>query len=584
MSSVLRKNWDRAFSKNREIKEDWLCSFVNQKRDLGAAGDGIEIFLQDFEGSDLDDKVEELKAFTASLPLQFLQDGIGSAGLRRSAWLDQRSIAGQKRGDENPLTATQLYESRQIPRIGSENAPDSDRSLTYIKNLDAAYMLALTETAVSHEVPLLRDAIWKHYDRQTSLRVKVPNRGYKIFQLEFHLGYFQFHSTPPNEVNQGEAATCPLGWTDLSFLEEMDTLKAAAENRYGMSEVQFSFVICGIHDRRWSAYAFDNTESADGDDLQDKIFCGGGHWDPIGSCLSVDDVQAELPIWNPREYFLNVVARRLGLAADSWETLLRAIERRIKRYRNRHPSTLAGGKRDKGETVKTFDWTRQTIELVDKLRKTLSETNKQWEHFKINNGDVDYFSDSTTSDNDSVNAQDQMKPLLCEIGEIFQRLETVERTLEDLSASCKDSANALQLRLSLESNENAQLQLQLAAESVKHAQDQLQHAQLHLRLAEQSNEAMKTNSASTDFQIFILFPIAVAAAILQYSPNLMPLPAAPSVVILTAVFIIAIKLLHVIFRRLPGLGQCWEHTKAAVKAMKLKTSAGTIIGDNSNSC
>jgi hypothetical protein len=35
-------------------------------------------------------------------------------------------------------------------------------------------MLALAETAASHEVPLLRDAIWKYYARQTSLKVSIP--------------------------------------------------------------------------------------------------------------------------------------------------------------------------------------------------------------------------------------------------------------------------------------------------------------------------------------------------------------------------------------------------------------------------
>jgi len=96
-----------------------------------------------------------------------------------------------------------------------------------------------------------------------------------------------------------------------------------------MSEEHFSFVICGIREKRWGAYAFD-TDS--GYDLHDKIDCGGQHLDPIGSCLSVDDVDAELPIWNPREYFLNVVARRVTRAADAWEGLLRAIERRIKNH------------------------------------------------------------------------------------------------------------------------------------------------------------------------------------------------------------------------------------------------------------
>jgi hypothetical protein len=44
--------------------------------------------------------------------------------------------------------------------------------------MDASYMLSLAETAVFFEVPLLRDAIWKHYDRQTSLKVGIPVSSY----------------------------------------------------------------------------------------------------------------------------------------------------------------------------------------------------------------------------------------------------------------------------------------------------------------------------------------------------------------------------------------------------------------------
>jgi len=248
--------------------------------------------------------------------------------------------------------------------------------------------------------------------------------------------------------------------------------------------------------------------------------------------------------------------------------LVRAIESRIKDYSDRHPSTLSGGKRDRAEVVKTFDWTRQTIELLKRLRKTLSETNKQWEYFNSENGDVDYFSESTSSVDcatNKISAEDsrhQMPLLLCEIGGTFQRLQTLLRSLDDLSASCEDSAKALKLRLSLESNEDTQLQLRLAVES---------------------NEAMKTNGASTDFQIFILFPIAVAAACLQYSPKMMPLPAAPAVVVLTAIFIVTIKLLHAIFRRLPALSWYWEQVKAAVKAMKLNCMGGAFISDDSSS-
>jgi hypothetical protein len=98
-----------------------------------------------------------------------------------------------------------------------------------------------------------------------------------------------------------------------------------------MFEGHFSFAICGLCDNRWVAYAFDDTESHH-EDLSKRLFFGGVHWDPIASGRGNDIVPAEFPIWNPRDYFLNILVRRLCEAVDSWEALVRAIERRVMDY------------------------------------------------------------------------------------------------------------------------------------------------------------------------------------------------------------------------------------------------------------
>ena len=85
------------------------------KREIGAAGNGIELFFQDFKGSDFDDKVEELKDFAALVTLKDLQEGVGSAGHRHGAWLDERSLTFEKRENKNPLSTTELYHRLQIP-------------------------------------------------------------------------------------------------------------------------------------------------------------------------------------------------------------------------------------------------------------------------------------------------------------------------------------------------------------------------------------------------------------------------------------------------------------------------------------
>jgi hypothetical protein len=147
---------------------------------------------------------------------------------------------------------------------------------------------------------------------------------YSVFQLEFHLNYFTFGTAP------AAAASNPK-WTDLSFLE-IETPKAPEGGKHGIFEAHFTLVICGTHEGQWDAYAFDDNEF-EGEDLCEKLSVEGFHPDPIASCLLSDNhTDADLPIWNPREYFLKVVANRTAAASEAWDSLIRATERSIKKH------------------------------------------------------------------------------------------------------------------------------------------------------------------------------------------------------------------------------------------------------------
>jgi hypothetical protein len=155
---------------------------------------------------------------------------------------------------------------------------------------------------------------------------------YRIFQLEFHLNYFTFGTAPAdNEADHRAAASNPK-WTDLSFLE-IETSKAPEGRKHGIFEAHFTLVICGTHEGQWDAYAFDDNEF-EGEDLCEKLsVCEVFHPDPIASCLLSDnDTDADLPIWNPREYFLKVVANRTAAASEAWDSLIRATERSIRKH------------------------------------------------------------------------------------------------------------------------------------------------------------------------------------------------------------------------------------------------------------
>jgi len=151
-----------------------------------------------------------------------------------------------------------------------------------------------------------------------------------MFRLEFNLPYFRLSRPPEAASHALPRGASAKWWIDLSFLE-LPNSEIKAVQKLGMFEAHFSFVVCGWRENRWVAHAFDNTEP-NGEDLADRIICDGLHCDPIASTYWDDILDAEVPIWNPREYFLTVVEARVVQAADSWEALLMKIERRITGY------------------------------------------------------------------------------------------------------------------------------------------------------------------------------------------------------------------------------------------------------------
>jgi len=143
--------------------------------------------------------------------------------------------------------------------------------------------------------------------------------GYLIFELECHLPYFALRTSRPPEVSsqRGVKTKPPRKWTDLSFLE-MRTPKSQYKRMHGIYEAQISFVICGSDDWQWVAYAFIDV-NFDGDDLEDEVFSYEEfQQDPI----ALGEHDANLPIMNPRMYFLVILKVRTAQVLREWRHLL----------------------------------------------------------------------------------------------------------------------------------------------------------------------------------------------------------------------------------------------------------------------
>jgi hypothetical protein len=101
-----------------------------------------------------------------------------------------------------------------------------------------------------------------------------------------------------------------------------------------IEKVCFSLVICGTDNQHYVGYAFvdrdfeNPDEDLDSSDFQYK----GVNEDPIASDCGDDIMNANLPIWDPRAYYLSVLDIRMAKILKEWRGLAWRISRRIDHF------------------------------------------------------------------------------------------------------------------------------------------------------------------------------------------------------------------------------------------------------------
>jgi len=94
-------------------------------------------------------------------------------------------------------------------------------------------------------------------------------------------------------------------------------------------EAMTSIVVCGSDESRWTAYAFVDTEFSGapvvGDEYEDSIELNE---DPIASDRTGPELEADNPIWDPREYFLRIVDLRMKRQVlQEWRYIVGVVDR-----------------------------------------------------------------------------------------------------------------------------------------------------------------------------------------------------------------------------------------------------------------
>jgi hypothetical protein len=105
--------WDPAFFTRHERTGKDDVSAVEAKKSMGDVDDELTIFLQVSEDLGCPCEADEVKRYCECVSLEDLEAGVGEAGKRRAAWIDDRNSldltgSGNARLCVNPLTATGL--------------------------------------------------------------------------------------------------------------------------------------------------------------------------------------------------------------------------------------------------------------------------------------------------------------------------------------------------------------------------------------------------------------------------------------------------------------------------------------------
>ena len=155
------------------------------------------------------------------------------------------------------------------------------------------------------------------------------------FQLAFSFEYFVMR-TSSSFIDSRSFKGKPLRHSQsLSFLtgHSIPPQTYASNQSDYLYQGVISCVVSGIDKHKWIAYLLADTYLENGEQsfveyLHDDYLEGGLRRDPLtdGIC------DAEMPTWDPREYFLKVLEIQSTKVRQEWVNLVDSLQRRIREY------------------------------------------------------------------------------------------------------------------------------------------------------------------------------------------------------------------------------------------------------------
>jgi hypothetical protein len=151
--------------------------------------------------------------------------------------------------------------------------------------------------------------------------------------MEFHIPFFALRPAPRSDQRLPPTRKkCLRSWEDITLLTK-DTAGADGNENYRIHRAQISCVVHGSNEWQWTAWAFEDTNH-DWEEEDDIYADATTHNDEV---VFIEDpitcgLDANKPIWRPREYFVKALEIRMKDVRDEWDYLVYRLQ--LDRKRN----------------------------------------------------------------------------------------------------------------------------------------------------------------------------------------------------------------------------------------------------------
>ncbi|KAH4416864.1 hypothetical protein HBH92_059580 [Parastagonospora nodorum] len=348
-----------------------------------------------------------------------------------------------------PLTAELLFENLRKKRYKHPDLPDSDRRLVFVANPDGYDIIAVTETAPQHLHEALGGFLERYVSLRTALKVKLSDCGFPEYQIQYHLPHFVLRKK--RHPSKRHTEKLQRARTDLSFLSQA-LPSTFNEEPLELVQAQISIVLCGTSETRYTVYCFEDSDHDDDREMGDDEFSENGFQ---ADQIAKGEIDANRPIWNPREYILVTLLKRITQVAKEWARVVHVIDSTSARFACGRTTTTSGcNPFDYESIVTTSSWIRSMLQVLRQLLRTIRETIKAWETFKSDNGDIGYFSDLVSTPGVSAT---RILRTLHQIHAAFDDLKDFHEKMLDIQEEYEKLERALEVRMMVETNKNTEI-------------------------------------------------------------------------------------------------------------------------------